>query len=553
MSLLVEISQFNDPFNGTTEVVLVEGTTVYDEFLNSLRVEVKDLADQVTADKKVVAADKATVTSLKGQTQTLRDQTQALKNQVDTAKSSVDASLASVTAIDKEIEDHLTESTALKTETTKQAGIATSQATKAQQQATIATTQANTATTQANAAKTQADAAKQYLDDFKANPSTTGDLNVGGVLKVNGVNIASTYETKPDAAAKLTTAKAYTDSEITKLKATDTATLDALKKINAEIATGGSIIESIQTNKLDKAGDTMTGSLKIESNLDSPLILNCLDTGPHYITFQRSGDNRFFIRQTTLGNIATDSFEFLSGVKDSGGNYVCPLRINSTGVYSNTSQNSAANALTRKDYVDAQDAKQVTRTGDSMTGNLDFHNDDQGIRVKFPGGSVSNNSGVFGGKGDAAQKDKTNININSWYGVGFSPTTTTAGASVVAAGENSIWFNLRNGNMYTVGRLFVDEDKEVYSPVNKPKWEDVGGGGYFNIVTDHIQAKDKWVRAATATTGFIPYAAGTTGTSSIGTSSWWFKDSYVVNTNTKLVDFGNCTIKEVSGDLVFSV
>ncbi|QWL60472.1 hypothetical protein HQ400_07870 [Aeromonas jandaei] len=224
-------------------------------------------------------------------------------------------------------------------------------------------------------------------------------------------------------------------------------------------------------------------------------------------------------------------------------------------VLTNSPQSSAANSFARKDYVDAIDAKNVAKAGDTMTGNLDFHNDDQGIRVKFPGGSVSNNSGVFGGKGDAAQKDKTNININSWYGVGFSPTVGVGSGNtkVVADGENSIWFNLRTGNMYTVGRLFVNEDKEVYSPLNKPKWEDVGGGGYFNIVTDHIQAKDRWVKAGGVNTGFIPAQSGTAGTSSLGTSTWWFRDSFVVNTFTKSISMNTAKMRVEGEDIIFSV
>lgn len=558
MGLLVEISQFNDPFNGTTEVVLVEGTSVYDEFLNGIRIEVKGLADQVTADKKVVATDKATVNTLKGQTQTLKDQTQTLKTQVDTAKSAVDKSLADVQALDKEVHDHVVDVTALKDEATKQAGISTAQATKSTQEAAKAAASASTATTQANTAKTQADAAIKALNDFKANPSTTGDLNVGGVLKVKGVDIASIYETQTEADKKLADGKKYTDAELAKLRATDQATLDTLTKLNKELAEGETLIDGIQKAKVAKAGDTITGTLKFgtaNNVYDIESMSNDAGNVKRYLRKFRSGAPSTIWHETVNDRL----YVLSTGVTDTAPQFTISNGDSATFQYpvlTNSPQSTLSNSLVRKDYVDAQDAKQVTRTGDSMTGNLDFHNDNQGIRVKFPGGSVSNNSGVFGGKGDAALKDKTNININSWYGVGFSPTIaegTNHVNKVVDDGENSIWFNLRTGNMYTVGRLFVNEDKEVYSPVNKPKWEDVGGGGFFNIVTDHIQAKDKWVRAGGAATGFIPYASGTTGTSSIGTSSWWFKDSFVVNTNTKLVDFGNCTIKEVAGDLVFSV
>ncbi|QAX99598.1 hypothetical protein AsFcp4_144 [Aeromonas phage AsFcp_4] len=178
----------------------------------------------------------------------------------------------------------------------------------------------------------------------------------------------------------------------------------------------------------------------------------------------RSGDTDAIWHETVQGSV----YRISTGNTDSD----LVMQLSGTGaifeeaVLTNAAQSSASNSFTRKDFVNAEDAKKVNKSGDGMTGNLDFNLDNQGIRVKFSGGSVANNCGVFGGKGDAALKDKTNININSWYGVGFSPTVGVGKA--VADGENSIWFNLRSGNMYTVGRLFVDGDKEVYSSVNKP-------------------------------------------------------------------------------------
>lgn len=542
MALEIIFTEYNDPFSsGTTEILLVEGVSIYDDFLQAIRLDTQRLRDETAADRKVVGADKATVNTLKGQTQTLRDQTQTLKNAVDTAKASVDSSLAAVTAIDKEVHDHLTESTALKDESTKQAGIATAQATKAQQQAGIATTQANTATTQANNAKAQADAAKKYLDDFKANPGTTGDLNVGGVLKVKGVDIATIYETKTDAAQKLTDGKAYTDAELAKLRATDQTTLDTLKKINAELATGGSIIDSIQTNKVEKSGDTMTGALKIESNLDSPLVLNCTDAGPHYITFQRSGDNRFFIRQTTVGNIATDSFEFLSGVKDASNNYICPLRINSTGVYSNTAQNSAVNALTRKDYVDAEVKKvndaNLSLTGGSMTGTL---------KINVPaattlGGthSIELVNGSLAGINYISFADPTDVN--------------TEGLMFPKTGKNDQSTNVADyDNLRALDGVLYFNNQKAYGEWNKPVWDDVGGNDFIKKTSDYNQVFG-WLKASSDNHGFLPSQQGTVGTSSVGTSSWWFRNSFVTNTFTKSITMTTAQMRIDGEDIIFSV
>ena len=541
-TLEILISNANDAFGiETGEVLLMENTGIFDEFISTLHNEVKTLRDETAADRKVVATDKATVNTLKGQTQTLKDQTQTLKTQVDTAKASVDATLAAVNVVDKEIHDHLAESTALKDESTKQAGIATAQATKSQQQATIATTQANTATTQANNAKAQADAAKKYLDDFKANPGTTGDLNVGGVLKVKGVDIATIYETKTDAAQKLTDGKAYTDAELAKLRATDQATLDTLKKINAELATGGSIIDSIQTNKVEKSGDTMTGGLKIESALDSPLTLNCTDTGPHYISFQRSGDNRFFIRQTTVGNIATDSFEFLSGVKDASNNYICPLRINSTGVYSNTAQNAATNALTRKDYVDAEVKKvndaNLSLTGGTMTGTL---------KINVPsavtlGGthSIELTNGSIAGVNYMSFADPTEVESE---GIMF-PKTGKNDQSTVQADYD---------NLRALDGSLLFNNKKAYGEWNKPLWADVEGNDFIKKTADYNQVVG-WLKSSTTATGFLPAQQGTAGTSSLGTSSWWFAKSYINEMNARILVMNTAGIRVDGEDIIFSV
>lgn len=130
--------------------------------------------------------------------------------------------------------------------------------------------------------------------------------------------------------------------------------------------------DAAPTRYLNKAGDTMTGTLKstanivIESTYDGMLTLNSTDDGPNYITFARNGDNRFFIRQSTTGNIATDRLELLSGVRNERGDYLTPLWVSSTGVYTNLPQSDSANALTRKDYVDTKvgtAVQSVTATG----------------------------------------------------------------------------------------------------------------------------------------------------------------------------------------------
>lgn len=157
-------------------------------------------------------------------------------------------------------------------------------------------------------------------------------------------------------------------------------------------------------------------------------------------------------------------------------------------VLTNAAQSTAVNSFTRKDYVDAIDNKNVAKAGDSMTGFLDF-SDNKGILVSVSasGQSASIDTGLVGGTGDGASKDKANMQIKSWYGVGFSPSAGRAN-SVVEDGENSIWFNLRDGNMYSVGRMFVGETQEVYSPLNKPT------PGDLNAYTKSEIDSKSWLR-----------------------------------------------------------
>ncbi|UYD60088.1 tail fiber protein S' [Aeromonas phage avDM12-TAAL] len=243
-----------------------------------------------------------------------------------------------------------------------------------------------------------------------------------------------------------------------------------------------------------KGYQTMLGSIKFGTPNDVYDIESMSD-GPggvkRYLRKMRSGAASTIWHETINDRLYTIS----TGVTDSAPQFILNNGDSATFQYpvlTNSPQSGAANSFTRRDYVVAEDAKKVNKTGDGMTGNLDFHNDNQGIRVKFPGGSVANNTGVFGGTGDAAAKDKTNIQIKSWYGVGFSPTVTTATSKVVADGENSIWFDLRNGKMTTVGRLFVDTDKEVYSPVNKPTPGDLNAYTKAEVDAKHwIRVKDE--------------------------------------------------------------
>lgn len=88
----------------------------------------------------------------------------------------------------------------------------------------------------------------------------------------------------------------------------------------------------------------------------------------------------------------------------------------------------------------------VAKTGDEMSGNLQFSNPGKGILLQdYP--TVGGGNGLFVGNGDGASSTLTNIQLKSWFGIGFASTTENPD------NENSIWFDTRSGNIATVGGI----------------------------------------------------------------------------------------------------
>ncbi|TNI70204.1 tail fiber protein [Aeromonas media] len=88
----------------------------------------------------------------------------------------------------------------------------------------------------------------------------------------------------------------------------------------------------------------------------------------------------------------------------------------------------------------------VAKTGDEMSGNLQFSNPGHGILLQdYP--TVGGGNGLFVGNGDGASSTLTNIQLKSWFGIGFASTTENPD------NENSIWFDTRSGNIATVGGI----------------------------------------------------------------------------------------------------
>ncbi len=100
---------------------------------------------------------------------------------------------------------------------------------------------------------------------------------------------------------------------------------------------------------------------------------------------------------------------------------------------------------------------------------------------------------------------------------------------------------------------------KIYNEAFKPTWSDIGGNDVISVEADgrYKVGNGKWLRAAGESVGFLPDQASETGRGFIGTSTSWFKASYVANTFTKALNLGdeiaNFTIQKQGEDLVFLV
>lgn len=63
---------------------------------------------------------------------------------------------------------------------------------------------------------------------------------------------------------------------------------------------------------------------------------------------------------------------------------------------------------------------------------------------------TSNNGGIYEGNGDAANSTQANVQIKSWFGIGFAPSIS---GQSVPQNQNAIWMNVRNGDIGLRGNL----------------------------------------------------------------------------------------------------
>lgn len=209
-----------------------------------------------------------------------------------------------------------------------------------------------------------------------------------------------------------------------------------------------------------QSGGTLTGQLVVAQSGNSAIVINSTTSNDSQLQFQNQGKLRWLIQKDAVvesgSNVGSDLNLF--GYNDDGtfGGSVLKVRRSTRQVEFNTSpilnvaQSTAANSLTRRDFVEAQDSLKVSKSGDTMSGSLTFSQAALGVGVKIENsvaGNIGFGNGIVAGTGDGASASTANIQIKSWFGVGIAPAATNPD------NINTIWFNARNGNISTVGNI----------------------------------------------------------------------------------------------------
>lgn len=121
----------------------------------------------------------------------------------------------------------------------------------------------------------------------------------------------------------------------------------------------------------------------------------------------------------------------------------------------------------------------------------------EGVRISatFSGGSDLN--GLYSGNGDGASREKANMDLRSWYGIGIWNTCTGDGIQ-----GRTIWFNARSGTIATVGDIVsgqqvISNASGPTGPAHLTRKDYVDGA--INIVT--ANANSRVLRSGDTMTG----------------------------------------------------
>lgn len=234
-------------------------------------------------------------------------------------------------------------------------------------------------------------------------------------------------------------------------------------KISGDIAGNAGSATKLATPR-NINGVAFDGSTAISINLNNSVTFNSSGTGGASGSAY-NGSNTLTVSYNTVGAPST------SGA-------------NATGTWGISITGNAASATTSTNMAVTNDTTSTatvypvwvtgTSSGTSLkisssrlsftpsTGNLTIDG-----TITTPGlaiTGVSGGGGVFNGNGDAANSTIANVQIKSWYGIGFAPSIS---GQAVPQNENAVWINVRDGSIgargdiYTSGTVFANSDETL--------------------------------------------------------------------------------------------
>lgn len=122
-----------------------------------------------------------------------------------------------------------------------------------------------------------------------------------------------------------------------------------------------------------------------------------------------------------------------------------------------------------------------------------------GVKVSATFSGGSNLNGLYSGNGDGAAREKANMDLRSWYGIGIWNSCTGDGFQ-----GRTIWFNARRGTIETLGdivsgRQVIANASGPSGPAHLTRKDYVDGA--INTVTTN--ANSRVLRSGDTMTGFL--------------------------------------------------
>ena len=145
----------------------------------------------------------------------------------------------------------------------------------------------------------------------------------------------------------------------------------------------------------------------------------------------------------------------------------------------------------------------VLKTGDNMSGNLNFTDQTKGTQfavvtnASTPTYRTSGNA-INGGSDYAGLSKLNNVAVETWYGFSVSPTIS---GQTVAQGSPAFSVNARNGFVYAAGYMYASVNQRVFADNYHPN-------------------ADKWTTARTNTVTLTGSVTGTGSASVDGSGNW---------------------------------